>query len=78
MIDDNVHLQNTAQFIYELQKANKEFEVMIYPRARHGIFGKHYQRLMVDFIRRTLGQPKEEVDNGKISKAPARSSGTTP
>ena len=78
LIDDNVHLQNTAQFIYELQKANKEFEVMIYPRARHGIFGKHYQRLMVDFIRRTLGQPKEEVDNGKISKAPARSSGTTP
>jgi hypothetical protein len=27
---------------------------MVYPRARHGIFGAHYQRLMNDFMRRTL------------------------
>jgi dipeptidyl-peptidase-4 len=56
LMDDNVHLQNTAQLVQELQKADKDFEVMIYPRARHGIFGRHYRRLMVDYIRRTLGQ----------------------
>jgi hypothetical protein len=27
---------------------------MVYPRARHGIGGRHYQRLMVEFIERLL------------------------
>ena len=36
-IDDNVHLQNTTQFAYELQKAGKQFDLMIYPTARHGV-----------------------------------------
>jgi dipeptidyl aminopeptidase/acylaminoacyl peptidase len=54
MMDDNVHVANTLQLVDELQKANKDFEVMVYPRARHGVFGPHYQRLMNDFMRRTL------------------------
>lgn len=36
-MDDNVHMQNSIQLIYELQKLNKDFELMIYPNARHGI-----------------------------------------
>jgi dipeptidyl-peptidase-4 len=28
-IDDNVHMQNTIQFVYELQKAGKQFELMV-------------------------------------------------
>ncbi|HZH35567.1 MAG TPA: S9 family peptidase, partial [Pyrinomonadaceae bacterium] len=36
-IDDNVHLQNTMQLVYELQKAGKQFDLMIYPTARHGV-----------------------------------------
>ena len=36
-MDDNVHLQNSVQLIYELQKAGKEFEMMIYPKSRHGV-----------------------------------------
>lgn len=36
-MDDNVHMQNTIQFIYELEKMDKDFELMIYPNARHGI-----------------------------------------
>ncbi|HEX3151730.1 MAG TPA: DPP IV N-terminal domain-containing protein [Gemmataceae bacterium] len=48
-MDDNVHVQNTLQFIDELQKAEKEFEVMIYPRARHGL-GPGAQRQIVQFI----------------------------
>lgn len=54
MIDDNVHLQNTAQFIQALQRADKNFEVMFYPSSRHGIGGIHYQKLMMNFIRKTM------------------------
>ncbi|CAN5337335.1 hypothetical protein BH11PLA2_BH11PLA2_42120 [soil metagenome] len=53
-IDDNVHVQNTLQFADALQKANKPFEMMIYPRARHGIFGRHYQEIQVEFIKRVM------------------------
>ncbi len=37
-MDDNVHMQNTMQFVWELQKAGKQnFELMIYPKSRHGL-----------------------------------------
>jgi dipeptidyl aminopeptidase/acylaminoacyl peptidase len=55
IMDDNVHVQNTVQFVDELQKANKPFEMMFYPRSRHGIFGQHYNRIVIDFIQRSLG-----------------------
>jgi dipeptidyl-peptidase-4 len=35
-LDDNVHLQNTIQFIDKLTSLNKDFEVMFYPNERHG------------------------------------------
>ncbi|MFN2514245.1 MAG: alpha/beta hydrolase family protein, partial [Pyrinomonadaceae bacterium] len=31
-MDDNVHVQNTLQFAYELQKAGKPFQLMLYPK----------------------------------------------
>jgi len=37
VMDDNVHLQNAIQFVFELQKAGKDFELMLYPQSRHGI-----------------------------------------
>ena len=38
--DDNVHLQNTMQLLWELQKANQQgVELMVYPRSRHGLNG---------------------------------------
>jgi dipeptidyl aminopeptidase/acylaminoacyl peptidase len=52
-MDDNVHVQNTLQLVDELQKAEKEFEVMIYPRARHGL-GRGSQRDIVRFILKTM------------------------
>lgn len=54
LVDDNVHVQNTMQLVRELQRADKDFELMVYPEHRHGIDGRHYQRLMIDFIRRTM------------------------
>ena len=53
-MDDNVHMQNTIQFIYELQKAGTQFETMFYPRSRHGVsdpqLNLHLRTLMTNFI----------------------------
>ena len=53
-IDDNVHLQNTLKLAYELQKADKEFELMLYPKSRHGIRDRqlelHLYRTMTRFV----------------------------
>jgi dipeptidyl aminopeptidase/acylaminoacyl peptidase len=57
-IDDNVHLQNTLQLAYALQNAGKAFELMLYPRSRHGVseqaLVKHMRAAMLDFTLRTL------------------------
>ncbi|MEC9092870.1 MAG: DPP IV N-terminal domain-containing protein, partial [Planctomycetota bacterium] len=56
--DDNVHISNTYQLINALQNAGKDFELMIYPRNRHGIRlprqALHLRRLMTDFITENL------------------------
>ena len=53
-IDDNVHVQNTIQFAYELQKAGKPFQLMLYPKSRHGVTDplllKHMRQMMADFV----------------------------
>ncbi|MCA8976646.1 MAG: DPP IV N-terminal domain-containing protein [Planctomycetes bacterium] len=36
-LDDNVHLQNSLQFLQALQLAGKDCELMLYPGVRHGI-----------------------------------------
>ncbi|MFQ5806063.1 MAG: S9 family peptidase [Phycisphaerae bacterium] len=50
--DDNVHFQNTAQLIDALQQAGKMFDLMVYPRDRHGIGRgrKHYRGLRLKYI----------------------------
>lgn len=35
-MDENAHMQSTLQLAYALQKANKPFDLMLYPRQRHG------------------------------------------
>ena len=53
-IDDNVHMANTVQFVYELQKAGKQFQLMVYPKSRHGVTDpvlvRHMRQMMTDFI----------------------------
>ena len=55
--DDNVHFQNTLQLIDALQKANIQFELMIYPDGMHGYGGAqhvHDQTAEQDFWTRKL------------------------
>jgi dipeptidyl-peptidase 4 len=59
--DDNVHMQNSIQFAYELQRAGKSFEMMLYPRQRHSFtdarLNAHLRQMMYDFVMRTVGAP---------------------
>ena len=62
-IDDNVHPQNTMQLAHALMKAGKEFDLMLYPKTRHGITDakllEHSRRTMVAFLERhLLGAPQ--------------------
>jgi len=56
--DDNVHIQNTMEMISALVKANKQFDLFIYPDKNHGIYGGntryHLYKKMTDFILKNL------------------------
>ncbi len=57
--DDNVHMQNTMQFIEKLQHDGKQFDLMIYPGKNHSMKGKgsvsyHLYTLMTNFILENL------------------------
>jgi dipeptidyl-peptidase-4 len=58
--DDNVHVQNSIQFAYELQRAGKPFEMMLYPRTRHGVsdarLNTHLWQGIFDFVMKTVGK----------------------
>jgi dipeptidyl-peptidase-4 len=62
-IDDNVHLANTMQFAYALQRAQKPFRLMVYPKSRHSITDpalvRHMRATMLDFVMEHL-KPREQ------------------
>jgi dipeptidyl aminopeptidase/acylaminoacyl peptidase len=51
-LDDNVHFQNTLQLISEFQTHRKQFDLMVYPRARHGLGDawRHWTELWLDYV----------------------------
>ncbi len=59
-MDDNVHMQNTIQLIDKFEDLNKDFELLLYPGARHGVGGKkrqHFSRENVQYwFRHFLGK----------------------
>lgn len=56
--DDNVHWQNSAELINAMVKANKQFDLFIYPDRNHGIYGgntrMHLYTKMTNFIKEKL------------------------
>jgi dipeptidyl-peptidase 4 len=56
--DDNVHYQNSMDYIDKLVAANKQFELMIYPNKDHGIYGGntrlHLYTKMTNFLLENL------------------------
>ena len=59
--DDNVHLSNSLQLADALQAAGKQFDLMIYPQARHAVTNPrqryHMYRMMLDFWESQLKGP---------------------
>jgi dipeptidyl aminopeptidase/acylaminoacyl peptidase len=41
-MDDNVHMQNTLQFLNAILDLGKTAELMVYPGERHGVRGRKY------------------------------------
>ncbi len=74
-MDDNVHPQNSIKLIKALQDADKDFEMMFYPRSGHGIWGKHYRRLNYEFKMRLVeqGRAPERPEAPSDSIAPGDS-----
>lgn len=56
--DDNVHFQNTVEMTEALIRANKQFDLYMYPDRNHGIYGNnawlHLFTKMTDFIKKNL------------------------
>ncbi len=56
--DDNVHYQNTMEMINAMVKANKQFDLFIYPNKNHGIYGgntrNHLYNMMLDYTLKNL------------------------
>jgi dipeptidyl-peptidase-4 len=49
-VDDNVHFCNTVELVQALLKANKAFDLMIYPENQHGISYPRYPESRVQYF----------------------------
>ena len=56
--DDNVHYQNSMDMISALVKADKQFDLFIYPNKNHGIYGGntrlHLFNMITDYFKTNL------------------------
>ncbi|MBU2020534.1 MAG: DPP IV N-terminal domain-containing protein, partial [Bacteroidetes bacterium] len=56
--DDNVHYQNTMDMVNALVKADKQFDLFIYPNKNHGIYGgntrNHLFKMMFNYTLQNL------------------------
>lgn len=58
LIDENVHFFHTSQLINQLIKANKPYQLQIYPGERHSLrnleSSKHYETYLLQFLQDNL------------------------
>ena len=58
LADDNVHYQNTAEYVEALVQADKDFRQLVYTNRNHGIFGgntrNHLFRQVINHFNMTL------------------------
>ena len=58
--DDNVHYRNTADYIKELIKADKDYQQLVYTDCNHSIYGgntrNHLFRQCVKFLKKNLSK----------------------
>ncbi len=56
--DDNVHFQNTMEYVEQLIQAGKQFDMFVYPNRNHGIYGGntrlHLYTMMSNYLKRNL------------------------
>ena len=58
LIDENVHFRHTARLIDALIRANKDYELLLFPNERHGprrpADRVYLERRMFEFVRENL------------------------
>jgi dipeptidyl-peptidase-4 len=64
--DDNVHMQNTMQLAQNFINAEKQFELLLFPRKTHGIAGAAprttlFERIRAEFDSALLGWSQEKI-----------------
>lgn len=56
--DDNVHFQNTMEYVDRLVQAGKQFDMFAYPNRNHSIYGgnvrSHLYRMKADYLFKNL------------------------
>jgi dipeptidyl-peptidase-4 len=68
-MDDNVHMQNTLQFLNVILDLGKTAELMIYPGERHGVRGRKYAesaRASLEFWKRKFFSQEEVGPVGPV------------
>jgi dipeptidyl-peptidase-4 len=56
LMDENVHFQNTADLVDALVKAQKPFEMFVYPGERHGYRSTDARRYAFELVTRKLAE----------------------